>query len=54
MTETSKTQLEEEDKTLVEIPRLPSRTHPPIIHVSTPFDGPKGKSETESDDGKKT
>ena len=53
MTDTSKTEPEEEGKTLVEIPRLPSRTHPPIVHVSTPFDGPKGKPETESDEGKK-
>jgi hypothetical protein len=53
MTDTSKTELEENDKKLVEIaPEIASSTHPPIIHVSTPFDGPQGKPETESDKGK--
>jgi hypothetical protein len=53
MSETSKTELEKEDKKLVEIPRIASRTHQPIVHVSAPFDGQKGKPETESDKGKR-
>jgi hypothetical protein len=51
MSDTSKTELEPNDQKLVEIPRIASLTHPPITHVSTPFDGPKGKPETESDEG---
>jgi hypothetical protein len=52
MSDKSKTELEEKDKKLVEIPRIASRTHPPIVHGSTPFDGPKGKPDTESVSGK--
>jgi hypothetical protein len=51
MSDTSKTELEHNDQQLVEIPRIASLTHPPLAHVSTPFDGPKGKPETESDEG---
>jgi hypothetical protein len=51
MSDTSKIELEPADQKLVEIPRIASRTHPPIVHVSTPFDGPKGKPETENDQG---
>jgi hypothetical protein len=52
MTDTSKTKLEPNDQKLVEIPEVAGPAHAPIAHVSTPFDGPKGKPETESDEGK--
>jgi hypothetical protein len=51
MTDTSRDELEPNDQKRVEIPKIASLTHPPIVHVSTPFDGPKGKPETESDEG---
>jgi hypothetical protein len=51
MTDTSKSELEDNDQKLVEIPKIASLSHPPIAHVSTPLDGPKGKPETESDEG---
>ena len=54
MTDTSKEKLEPNDQKLVEIPKVPSSTPEPIAHVSTPFDGPKGKPETETDEGKKS
>jgi hypothetical protein len=50
MTDTKKAELEPNDKKLVEIPE---ESHPPIAHVSTPLDGPKGMPETESDEGEK-
>lgn len=54
MSEHEKTELTEEDKQLVEIPvEITDAIHPPVAHVSTPFDGPKGKPETESDEGEK-
>jgi hypothetical protein len=51
MSDTSKSEPKPVSKDSVEIPRIASLTHPPIVHVSTPFDGPKGKPETESDEG---
>jgi hypothetical protein len=54
MAETPKEELKPNDKKLDEIPKVASWTHPPIAHVSTPFDGPKGKPETESDEGETT
>ena len=54
MTDHEKTELTEEDKQLIDIPEeITDAIHPPVVHVSTPFDGPEGKPETESDDGKK-
>jgi hypothetical protein len=52
MTDTEKTKLEDADQKLVEIPETDISTHPPIAHVSTPLEGPKGRPETESDKGK--
>jgi hypothetical protein len=51
MTETSKTELEPNDQKIVEIPKIASRTHPPMAHISTPADLPEGKTGKKGDRG---
>jgi len=51
MTDTSKTESEPNEFKPAKIPKIIRVEAPDISHVSTPFDGPKGQPETESDEG---
>jgi hypothetical protein len=52
MTDTSKTEPEPNELKPAKVPKIIRVAEPDIAHVSTPFDGPKGQPETESDEGK--